>query len=539
MKKIESLFIGASLFFILLVVGVVLYRFVAIPGQGGAVYNFPESKYGSFLAAQHAIYSNDFESAVRFMDVLSDVEYPVVSNSRILSEFLSGRMPSDVSVLKEDKGISARFIYDAYLVQNKQWAEFHARHKNDKSALTAPFRIWSAIANDWRTNTLKYIDGLATNEAWKSFVRGQIYAQLGDVDQAARHFAMVTTDFMNINDYMYVMSFYRHHNKTELADLLYQNFTSRPAGMFLSDYDNIPDWSIYSGYENALAFSLLQTVSHTQVLMYSDMAVLMLRFAQIIAPELAATNNVVDYYLGQYMFNNSGDGSRFFKNVGSSSPFYLFVALRTFEQTGDADVLKRAVSEYPLFVPAVNKLVGYYIRTGNRSGALDVIRRALSVDSLDTSGRAFFIKSRAQIHYAFGDFDAAQSDIRTASDVLAPDAEIVALQAKIWAAQQREIENAYKYAMTLVTQNPADIMAWDTLGVVVAAREGVDAALDLLSRVGDVSVTHSELFMHIGDMYASKGDVNAARAAYMRAIDLSDDGLIVVPEIERKLRKLK
>ncbi|MEE1110842.1 MAG: hypothetical protein UIH99_01370 [Alphaproteobacteria bacterium] len=539
MKKIESLFIGISLFSVLAIAGVFLYNSVSVTGQGGISYKVPETKYGSFLAAQHAIYSNDFDNAVRFTASLSDVEYPVVYNARILADFLSGKMPSDVSVLKEDKGISARFIYDAHLVQNKQWSEFHARHKKDMSVLTAPLRIWSAIANDWRTNTFKYIDGLSTNESWKSFVRGQIYAQLGNADEAAKHFAMVTSDFMNINDYLYIMSFYRHHGKTELAELLYNNFTSRPAGMFLSDYENIPDWSLFSGYENSLAFSLIQTVSHTQVLMYSDMAVLMLRFAQIIAPELAQTNNVVDYYLGQYFFNKSGDGMRFFERIEQTSPFYLFASLRTFEKTGDITLLKRALSQRPLFVPAINKLVGHYIRIGDRSAALAVIRRALSSDVLDEAGRAFFIKSRAQIHYAFGDFDAAQSDIRTASDILLPDAEIVALQAKIWAAQNREIENAYKYAMTLVTQNPADILAWDTLGVVVAVREGVDAALDLLSRVGEVSVTHSELFMHIGDMYAVKGDVDKARAAYIRAIDLSDDGLIVVPEIEKKLRKLK
>jgi len=30
-----------------------------------------------------------------------------------------------------------------------------------------------------------------------------------------------------------------------------------------------------------------------------------------------------------------------------------------------------------------------------------------------------------------------------------------------------------------------------------------------------------------------------ARDAYMRAIDLSEDGLVIVPQIEKKVRKLK
>ena len=115
----------------------------------------------------------------------------------------------------------------------------------------------------------------------------------------------------------------------------------------------------------------------------------------------------------------------------------------------------------------------------------------------------------------------------------------MSLQAKVWAEQNTEIETAYKYAMALVTRNPSDIMAWDTLGLVVNVREGPNAALEVLERVGEVSKTHSPLFMHLGDIYASVGEYEKARQSYMRAIDLSDDGLIVVPLIERKIRKLK
>ena len=113
------------------------------------------------------------------------------------------------------------------------------------------------------------------------------------------------------------------------------------------------------------------------------------------------------------------------------------------------------------------------------------------------------------------------------------------MQAKIWAEQNRELDNAYDYAMTLVRQNPTDILAWDTLGCVVAAREGVDAALEVMERVSDVSESCSALFEHLGDMYVIKGDIDKANDAYKRAIDLSDDGLVVVPLIERKIRKLK
>ena len=502
-------------------------------------YKFPETKYGAFLAAQHAIHVNDFNSAMMFSTSLQDLDMPIVSGVKTMAGFLNGQMPENASSLVKDKSLAARFVYDAYLVNNDKWDEFHSRHKTEDAALVAPFRIWSAIANNWRTNTFKFIDELPTNDSWKSFVRGQIYAELGDIESAVTHFDNVSPDFMNINDYLYLMSFYSHHDMVDRAGDLLKKFTSRPTGMFMLDYDNIPDWSVFSGYKNQLAFSLVQTVSHTQMLMHSDMAVLMLRFAQVTAPEFAQNTDAIDYYLGQYFYANGGNYQEFFNKIGTDSPFYLFTVLRNAEKTGDMDVLQRALKYQPLFVPAVNKLVGYHIQNGNKRTALSIVNRALDNEALDSECRAFFLKSRAYVYYVFGDYDAAQKDLSEIFYSWIPDAEVYSLQAKVWAAQNREIEMAHEYAMNLILKNPTNILAWDTLGCVVAVREGTMAALDVLESVGAVSQTHSSLFMHLGDIYMSLGDTDKARDAYMRAIDLSDDGLVVVPEIERKLRKIK
>lgn len=538
MKKIESLFVTISLFAAIAITSGAIWNTTHKMGQGEK-YEFPTTKYGAFLATQHAIYVNDFDTANNLTQNLRDIQYPIVQNTIYISDFLSGRMPFDAHLLKNEKGMPAQLVYDAYLIQNDMWKELHNRHKTDESALAAPLRIWSAIANDWRTNTFKFIDRLPTNASWKSFVRGQIYAELGDTDTAAENFAAVSPDFMNINDYLYIMSFYTHHDMADAAAQLRDDFTARPGGMFMRGYDNIPDWSVYAGYKNQLAFSLVQNVSHTQIMMYSDLAMLLLRFAQITAPEFAETNGVVDYYLGNYFWNNSGDYGAHFARISPDSPFYLFGVLRNVEKNGNIDELQDALREHPLFVPAVNKLVGYHIQHGNKRAALRVINRAIKDKNLNDAGRAFFTKGRAQIHFAFGDMDAAQQDLRDASEILVMDAEIISLQAKIWAAQNRELDNAYDYAMMLVQQNPTDILAWDTLGVVVAQREGVDAALEVLERVGEVSETCSSLFEHLGDIYAITGDVDKAVEAYMRAIDLSDDGLTVIPVIERKIRKIK
>lgn len=538
MKKIETLFVGTGLIVALAAAGILVWNSLA-PRGATQPHQYPTTKYGAFLAAQHAIYVNDFERAAEFSSVLSDKDYAVVQNTRMMSEFLSGRMPADAKKLSDEKNAAAGLIYDAYLVGQGDWESLYKRHKKDMSALSAPLRIWSSVATGRGDDALKFVEKLPTNESWKAFMRGQIHAQSGDNAAAAKEFATVAPDFMNINDYLYVMSFYRHNNMDKDADKLRREFTSRPGGMFMLDYDFVPDWSQYAGNNNALAFSLVQNVSHTQIMMYSDLALLLLRFAQLAGPEYAASGDAVNYYLGQYFYNNSGDCEKYFGTIDTHSPFYLFGVLRMTDKDGDFDRLAAAFEQNPLFVPGANRLIAHYIATGNRRGAMRVAERAMENENITPAGRGYFLKSRAHINFVFGDTAAAQADLRAASDALPMDGEILALQAKIWAAENREIENAYEYAMGLVRQNPTDVAAWDVLGRVVAVREGAPAALELISRVGEISNSCSSLFEQLGDLYVQTGNTKLARDAYSRAIDLADDGLTVVPAVEKKIRNLK
>lgn len=538
MKKTETFLIGAGLIAALIAVGTIMWKhdFNHQTPEKSAI---PTTKYGAFLAAQHAIYINDFDRAMDFSTMFGNIDYPIVQSTRYLSEFLGGKMPKDAQLLGEEKSMPARLIYDAYLLQDDKWDDMYRRHKADDSALTAPLRIWSSVATKHVSDALKFVDGLPTNESYKSFVRGQIYAESGDATRAATEFANVRADFMNINDYLYIMSFYKHNNMQDAADNLRADFTARPGGMFMLNFDTVPDWSVYSGYKNALAFSLIQNVSHTQVMMYSDLSMLLLRFAQIISPGQKTDTNAINYYIGQFFFNNNGDYARFFETISDDSPFYSFAVMRMADKSGKISDLEQVADNNPLFVPAINKIIAYYTKIGDKRTALRRINKSLNNNDLPENGRAFLMKSRAQIHFAFGDLESAQSDLHDAAAILIADADILALQAKLWAAENREIENAYEYAMTLVRQNPTDIMAWDTLGRVISAREGADAALDLLARVGDVATTCSSLFENLGDLYTQIGETELARDAYQRAIALSDDGMVVVPNIDKKLRNLK
>lgn len=538
MRKTETLFIGAGLLTALVVSGIVAWRAFA-PAEKNVVHQYETTKYGAFLAAQHAIYVNDFERAAKFGRNLDNIEYAVVYNTRMLSEFLSGKMPAEAKLMRDEKNAAARLIYDAYLVEQDKWEELYKRHKKDTSALSAPLRIWSSVATKNIDDAIKFIGKLPTNESWKAFSRGQIYAQTGDIKRAEKEFGAVSADFMNINDYLYVMSFYKANGLNGAAAKLREDFTAKPGGMYMLGYEDVPDWSVYSGNKNALAFSLIQNVSHTQIMMYSDLAMLLLRFAEITGPDAAATNDTINYYLGQYFYNNVGDYAKHFGQISKDSPFYLFGVLRVADKTGDFEKLKAALDETPLFIPGVNRLIAHYVSHGNRRAAMKIVSHALDNEDITSEGRGYFLKSRAQINFAFGDLDAAQKDIRVASDLLPVDGEILALQSKIWAAQNRELDNAYEYAMGLVRQNPTDIVAWDVLGRVVAAREGADVALELIERVGEVSNSCSSLFEQLGDLYVTTGNKKQARDAYLRAIELASDGLVVIPEVEKKVRKLK
>lgn len=543
MRKIETLFIGGCLVGAIAATSVAIWNHNHRPTE--IHVKFPETKFGAFLAARHALHQNDFKAAAVFSDAIGTTESATVQSTQYLAQFLNGQMPEAVVLLEEEKNTAAQLIYDAYLVREEKWDELYKRHKKDDSALSAPLRIWASVATGHTKDALKFIEKLPTNDSWKAFIRGQINDANGKTEEAAEEFAKVMPEFLNINDYMYLMSFYQHHDMRDAAESLHTAFTARPGGMFMLGGTKVPDYSTYSGFRNALAFSLVQNVSHTQVMMYSDLAILLLQFANITAPEFSSGNtDTINYYIGQYLFNNVGDYMSHFNKISDDSPFKLFAILRQTEQgskTSARDIfeLKKALRKNPLFVSGATKMMAYHIQHGDRRAALRVVNHALQHDDLTEIGRAFFLKARAQIYFVFGDFKAAQNDIHDASAVLSMDSDILGLQAKIWAAQGRELDNAYDYAMSLITARPTDILAWDTLGYVVGMREGPEMGLDVLVRVGEVSNSCSSLFMHMGDMYVEVGDANAARDAYMRAIDLSDDGLVIVPEIERKIRKLK
>jgi predicted negative regulator of RcsB-dependent stress response len=118
-------------------------------------------------------------------------------------------------------------------------------------------------------------------------------------------------------------------------------------------------------------------------------------------------------------------------------------------------------------------------------------------------------------------------------------ADFISLQARAWVLQDSNLDDAYNSAMLLIKNNTSDVFAWDILGQVVAKRESVDSALEIIETVVSKGAQLSMIYEHLGDMYAIQGDKERALRSYHQALDLSEDCMIVVPVVKKKIRKIK
>ena len=193
----------------------------------------------------------------------------------------------------------------------------------------------------------------------------------------------------------------------------------------------------------------------------------------------------------------------------------------------------------PLFVAGIQIIGRESLKNGDKSRALSVINRALRQKDLPVLGKLYLLRQRAYVNIMFGNAKRAQKDLDAIQDIeysLSPD--FMVLQARVWAMQNENLDRAYDYAMTLIKINTSDISAWDLLSLIIEKKEGVENALEILERIGEITPT-SGVYEHLGDFYKKQGDTERAKQSYLRALDLSDDYLIVVPHVKKKIRNLK
>ena len=504
-----------------------------------------ESKFGSWLAVQHAIFIDDFEKAVEFLDHLSDVKVESVRAARNLVLFLDrGVMPDEKGGdSRLEKGGRAVFwiINNAVLVRDGKWKTVYANFKNEKSQMLAPFRIWSSVESGNFARAVEFIDSNPmTTASWKDFQKGMIYAATKNPKTARRHFQKVQPAFMNLGDYHFVMSFYDAHGFKDDAKALREKWIQSPGGMFMADLDLGEDWTSYNSSAKMMAFGLIQNISHSGEGSVSDSGLLVLRVAAF----LGARSDSVDYYTGRYFFSNGSDNYKKYWTPLESNPIFgPFVKMKIIETLDGSRARRRQLNDIvesaPMFMPAIQELWRENIQNNRQYQAISVLNRALRQPNLPDSGRAYILELRARTGYLFGDFETAANDVKLAAKLAPMDARILRLSARIWAAEKSNLDEAYRYAISLIKAFPADVENWNVLAQVVYVREGLEPALEILERIGRVATTCSELFMWLGDLRSEIGLKSEAIEAYKKAISLSDDGLVLKKTVERKLKKVE
>ena len=93
--------------------------------------------------------------------------------------------------------------------------------------------------------------------------------------------------------------------------------------------------------------------------------------------------------------------------------------------------------------------------------------------------------------------------------------------------------------MSLIKNNPSDVLAWDLLAQIVSKKENINNALEILERIVSTGTNVSVIYEHLGDLYMKNGDQERALRAYKQALDLSEDAFVVMPFIEKKIRKIQ
>ena len=499
------------------------------------------SKFGNWLAAQHAIYIDDFAKARYFLEYLSEVEAEVVVNTRRLVLFLDSGLVEEGRPVTDATNGAHRIINSIKLIRENRWRAAYNIFKNERSQMMSPFRIWSGVATERFTQTLAHIDQFQNvSDSWKNFTKGAVYAATGNPRTARRFFQRVPASFMNLGDYHLVMSFYGRFGFEKEAEELRTQWINSPGGMYMADLDIGADWSKYDSFQKMLAAGLIQNVAHHGERGFTESGLLLLRTASA----LGGIPESVNYYTGMYFYlAGSPVYRRYWDELSANPIFGPFIKMKEAERASSeremAAGLKKILRDTPLFMPAILRLWRINMQNGRDFEAMRMIDRALGQDPLPDAGRAYLLRLRAHTLFMSGRLEEAENDLEVAAELTPMDAGIMGLQARVWAAQRTNLDEAYRYAVSLVKAFPSNVENWSILSMVLEVKEGWAEALEILERVGRVAEENSELFLNLGNLRLRAGDRVGAADAYRRAIALSDDGLVVRREVERKLRRVR
>ncbi|MCL2369525.1 MAG: hypothetical protein FWC83_02515 [Alphaproteobacteria bacterium] len=510
-------------------------------GAGRTSAQVFESDFGNFLAFRHAIHTDNFDAVMRYAHRLKDIDAPRVQSQIAVSLFLAGNPGDSAAALSDDKNLSAQIAYYSYLASKGDWATLFRLSRQSDSVLLSPFRIWSGVATRHWTLTLRFIDSMPHNDDWKHFKRGMVFAETNRPAQAREQFSHVPADFLSLNDFLYMMTFLRENNFHDDADFLMKEFTSGPGGAYITN-DNIPSsFDEFRGPNNAFAFSMIQSVAHSPFIASTSAALMLLRAAEQIGDD-SENNDALNFYLGAHFFDNNEERfKKYFASINPQSAFAPHAMMRIAESLptvrAQTRELERILREYPLFMPALARLVNMNLQNCDMRGSLRIVNRALAAENMSDEQRGYLFKMRARIYRQSGRLENATDDAMRAMDILPNNPAILGEMARIWALTGENLFEANTFANSLINRFPTDVDSWVTLAMVVSANEGNDEALEILTRVARVAEHNSLLFKLLGDAFMKDNNLIRASGAYQRAIELSGDGQTCLRDLRQRLRR--
>ena len=504
-----------------------------------------DTNFGFWLAAQHAVVSDNFGRAAEFLGRIEGDVPEIVGAARGLLLFLDSGNTSDIRAIQGLDRAIFTVINTAVLAKDSKWREANREFQGERTQFWAPLRIWPMVAVGNRRGAIAFIDQMprATN-AWKDFQKGAVNAATGNPRTARRFFQAVPVSFMNLSDYHLVISFYdRFGFKKELEELQ-ALWNQNPGGAYMAGVDFAPDWSKYDTYQKMIAAGLIQKVSHSGDVIMGETGLLALRIAQMLGAESTSARAAIGYYIGMYFYSNGSENYRRYWEPLKDNPIYgPFIRMRMAERLENRGEVTRALvkilREHPLFLPALQSLWRREMAVGRDYEIMRALNRGIAQANEHDLVMAYLLRARAHTHYLMGELDLAEDDLEKAADLAPLDGSIMAMRVRVWAARGENLNEAYRFAISLVRAFPSNVENWGLLAMVVRELEGEEQALELLERVAPVAEESSELFRVLGDLRLAAGNGKHAREAFQRALALSDDGLVIRRDIERRIRRIR
>ncbi|MDR0449340.1 MAG: hypothetical protein LBG89_02675 [Rickettsiales bacterium] len=492
-------------------------------------------EFGEFLAGLHAMHVSDFAAMKKFSESMSDSESKVVRETIMRAAFMSGGGLS-VSAAADSENTLVKLAVDfGMAVQADKWQDAWKLLKNKDIFLLAPAKIVAAVAAGQPDQAVKIADAQKAFPDLANFYRGFAYAAQNKPKSAKKYFDMMPGDFLNLNDFLFIRAFYLHHKMDAEAAALTERFAGNPRGSFIMDIKDLPDWSNYDTYAKQMRFGLTSVVAHNPFMIGTGWGLVALRTAEIVSGGIA--DDALNYYLGMN-FWGQGKAAHFFDRIPEGSAFMPFVMVQTGGQSPRA--LEKLVKKYPSFVPAVAKLALMKAADGDMKRARNITDRSLDAAAdASPATTAYLLKLRAHINYLAGELFEAENDLNEASNLSPKDQGLVADKIRVWAAQGRNLDQAYDLAVALIRNNPGTSDYWDAIGAVLTARGEAAEAVKIFERVLRVEPDVSGYAEHAGDALAADGQINRAKEAYRRALELKSDGQINAREVRKKLNRLK